>query len=259
MCHDDNSRPPVPAGARGTATGEEIVLTASDGTQFAAFSARAERQSAAQIVVLPDVRGLHQFYKDLALRFAEMGVSAVAIDYFGRSAGLTARDEGFDYWPHVQRLQILSVFADIAAALAYLDKEGTHKASFTVGFCLGGSMSLASATNKDFGLAGSIGFYAGLTRKIAGGESTILEEAKNIVNPVLGLFGGADQGIPVSDVEQLDKNLDEARVDHKLIIYPEATHSFFDRRATEFATASSDSWKQVLEFIASYSNKTATV
>ncbi len=259
MCYDDNARPPVPPGTGGTATGKELVLTASDGTQFAAYVAGAENAGGAQIIILPDVRGLHQFYKELALRFAEIGFSALAIDYFGRTAGLTPRNDTFEFWPHVQQLQIPNIFADITAGLNYLRKESPQKASFTVGFCLGGSLALTSATNKALGLAGSIGFYAGLSRKMAGAETTVLEVAKKSINPVLGLFGGADQGIPTSEVEQLDKNLDEAGVDHEIVIYPGATHSFFDRRAAEFADASADAWQKVLKFISTYSNNTATV
>ncbi|HEY4383756.1 MAG TPA: dienelactone hydrolase family protein, partial [Ktedonobacteraceae bacterium] len=249
----------LPPGVGGTATGEEIVLTASDGTQFAAYAAHAGNPGGAQVVILPDVRGLHQFYKELALRFAEMGFSAVAIDYFGRTAGVSSRNDSFEYMPHVQQLQIPTVFADITAALDYLRKENPQKAAFTTGFCLGGSLSLASATNKAFGLAGSIAFYAGLSRKMAGAQESILDASKHTINPVLGLFGGADQGIPTSQVEELDKNLDAAGVEHEIKIYPGATHSFFDRRATEFAAASSDAWQKVLKFISEHSSQTIGV
>jgi carboxymethylenebutenolidase len=70
---------------------------------------------------------------------------------------------------------------------------------------------------------------------------------------VLGLFGGADQGIPPDQVQTLDKNLDKAGVEHEVIVYPGAPHSFFDRRAEEYADASSDSWKRVLGFIKAHS------
>jgi carboxymethylenebutenolidase len=259
MCYDDNARPPLPPGAGGTATGEEIVLTASDGTQFAAYVARAEGQGGAQVVILPDVRGLHTFYKELALRFAEMGFSAIAIDYFGRTAGASSRDDSFEYMPHVMQLQIPNVFADATAAFEHLNKDGAQKASFSIGFCLGGSLSLMSATDKGLNLAGSIAFYAGLARQMAGSDTTVLEATKKVINPVLGLFGGADKGIPVEQVEQLDKNLDEAGVEHEIVIYPEATHSFFDRRATEFAEASSDAWQKVLKFISAHSNTSVAV
>ena len=87
MCYDDNARPPEPPGKTGTASGQEIILKAADGTRFEAFYAQPAQHSHTGILIYPDVRGLHQFYKELALRFAEMGVNALAIDYFGRTAG----------------------------------------------------------------------------------------------------------------------------------------------------------------------------
>jgi carboxymethylenebutenolidase len=83
----------------------------------------------------------------------------------------------------------------------------------------------------------------------ADATGTILDIAGSITCPVLGLFGGADQGIPVSDVEALDSKLDTAGVDHEIVIYPGAPHSFFDRRATDYAEASADAWQRMLSFI----------
>ncbi len=94
MCYDDNARPPLPPDANGTAKSEELVLEATDGNRFAAYAAQPEHPTGARVLILPDVRGLHQFYKELALRFAETGIIALAIDYFGRTAGLTARTDG---------------------------------------------------------------------------------------------------------------------------------------------------------------------
>ncbi len=251
MCYDDNARPPHPPTTGGTAHGEDIVLTAADGNRFAAYIAHPGNPTGAQIVVYPDVRGLHQFYKELALRFAEVGISAVAFDYFGRTAGIGARDDSFDFWPHVQQLQLETFFADVAAALGYLRTgDGADQPTFTVGFCMGGSFSLLTAT-ENFGLAGVIGFYAGLSRNMSG-KGSVLDLAKNIHYPVLGLFGGVDQGIPVSSVEALDQTLDKAGVEHEIVIYPGAPHSFFDRRATEFADASADAWQRTLDFIATH-------
>jgi carboxymethylenebutenolidase len=67
--------------------------------------------------------------------------------------------------------------------------------------------------------------------------------------PVLGLFGGADPAIPVEQVEEFDRRLDEAGVDHEIVIYPDAPHSFFDRSYEEHAGASSDAWRRVLGFL----------
>lgn len=254
MCYDNNARPPEAPGATGKATGEDVELVSADGTHFAAYVARSDGEATrAQVVIFPDVRGLHQFYKELALRFAEKGIDALAIDYFGRTAGISPRDDPFDFMTHVPQMQLPSFLADVRAALTYLrDTAPTRRASFTLGFCMGGGLSLHAGA-EDLGLAGVVAFYAGLGRKFGGSEQTALEKASQIRYPVLGLFGGADQGIPVSDVQKLDEALDSAGVEHEIIIYPGAPHSFFDRKAVEFAEASTDAWKHVLGFIEAYS------
>jgi carboxymethylenebutenolidase len=249
MCYDDNARPPLPPGANGHAHGEELVLTAADGNQFAGYLARPSQPNGAQIVIYPDIRGLHQFYKELALRFAEVGITALAIDYFGRTAGLTARNDDFDFMPHFQQIQAPNLIADARAALASLDST---KPTFVVGFCLGGSVTLLSST-EDLGLSGAIGFYAGLSRQLPGSSATILDLSVKAQNPFLGLFGGADKGIPVEQVHTLDENLDKAGIEHEIVIYEGAPHSFFDRRATDYADACSDAWSRVLAFIQQYS------
>ena len=252
MCYDDEARPPITP-SDGAAHGEDLVLTTEDGNRFAAYAAHPVKPGGAQILIFPDVRGLHQFYKELALRFAEAGISALAIDYFGRSAGLTTRDDSFEYMPHVMQMQFQTFLADVAAALTRLHTgAGASRATFTVGFCMGGSLSLRTAASG-VELAGAIGFYAGLSRIMPpGATGTILDIAGNVTCPVLGLFGGADQAIPVSDVEALDQKLDTAGVEHEIVVYPGAPHSFFDRRATDYAEASADAWQRVLHFIEAY-------
>ncbi len=254
MCYDDNARPPAPSTASGTARGEDVVLTASDGNRFAAYAAYPDNPLGVQVIIYPDIRGLHQFYKELALRFAESGVQAVAIDYFGRTAGLAPRDDFFEYMPHVQQMQTSSFFADVQAALDFVHggKQGTLP-TFSVGFCMGGTFSLLGAT-QDFGWAGAIGFYASLIRNL-GGEGTALDRATQIKCPVLGLFGGADQGIPVEQVHELEKRLNSAGVENNIVIYPDAPHSFFDRRAADHAEASSDAWHRIFHFIDDHKNK----
>lgn len=251
MCYDDNARPPVPHDANGFAHTEDLLLTAEDGNQFAAFLALPDSSAQAQVLILPDIRGLHQFYKELAARFAEIGIAALAFDYFGRSAGLTPRDDSFDFWPHVQRTRPSHIAADVQASLVTLrERAGAATPTFTVGFCFGGTNSLLCGTH-DLGLAGVVGFYAGLTRDRGGG--TLLDRATQIRVPALGLFGGADQGIPVAEVHEFDRRLDEAGVEHEIVIYDGAPHSFFDRRAVEYADASADAWQRVRAFIAAHS------
>ena len=88
MCFDHDSRPPIAPIAGGALDGALVELTARDGNRFAAFRARPSGPARAAVVILPDVRGLHPYYEELALRFAERGVDALAIDWFGRTAGV---------------------------------------------------------------------------------------------------------------------------------------------------------------------------
>lgn len=253
MCYDLEAQPPLPPVQGAAASSGDLELTAADGTRFAAFAARAGAPTGAGIVILPDVRGLHQFYKDLAVRFAEAGVDAVAVDYFARTAGNTPRDDSFDFMPHVLQTQAATIAADTAAAVAYLRSSagGAARAIFTVGFCFGGANSWLQAANGH-GLAGAIGFYGRPLGPTRDGSPTPAERAPEFRCPIVGLFGGADQGIPESDVHQFDEALTRAGIEHELHTYPGAPHSFFDRRAADYADASSDSWQRMLRFMAAH-------
>src|SRR5918999_2497667 len=160
MCYDANAGPPLPPIRGGALDSTDIVLTAADGNRLAAHSARAESPSGAAMVVIPDVRGLQPVYAELALRFAEAGVSAVAIDPYGRTAGVAASDAAFDPEPHVTQLTPDGTKNDVGAAVAHL--RSGHGAPperiYTVGFCIGGRISLLQAV-AGHGLAGVIGFY----------------------------------------------------------------------------------------------------
>lgn len=249
MCYDDQAQVPIPHGEQHPAHGVDVVLTASDGNQFAAFHATPDHTSSTCVLIYPDVRGLHQFYKDLAMRFAHGGIPALAIDYFGRTAGLTSRAEPFEFMPHVQQMTVESFSRDVQAGLDYLRSQHGHDARvFVVGFCMGGSLSIVTGTNADFAFAGLIAFYAGMSRPL-GSRGTALDYAPDVRSPLLGLFGGDDQGIPQSQVEQLDLALDQANVEHQIIVYPNAPHSFFDRRAAQYAAESADAWQRILHFM----------
>jgi carboxymethylenebutenolidase len=247
MCYDDQARPPQPPGEAGAARGERVELTAADGNRFEVFRAMPAGRPAAQVLILPDVRGLHQFYKELALRFAEVGLAASAMDYFGRTAGIGPRDESFEYMPHVGQLTLAGVYGDAAATLDDLRAQAGAGTAVSVGFCLGGTLSLLAGA-EPLDLAGVVGFYAGMSRSLDG-RGTLLERAHEIRRPALGLFGGADSGIPAEKVEAFDQALDATGVEHEIVIYPGAPHSFFDRRQEEYAAASADAWGRVLGFI----------
>jgi carboxymethylenebutenolidase len=248
MCYDPKDRPPAPPGPTQPARGEDLLLTANDGTQFMAYSAQPLAAASRSVLIFPDIRGLHLFYKELALRYAEVGINALAIDYFSRTAGNTARDEAFDWQTHMPQVTIAQFTRDVQAGLAHLRAAAPQTTVHITGFCMGGALTLIAGTDRSLGVAGLIPYYSGFGRNF-GAPGTALEMADTIAYPVLGIYGGADQGIPEEQIKALDVKLDAAGVAHTLMIYPGAPHSFFDRKAHEHADASADAWARTLEFI----------
>jgi carboxymethylenebutenolidase len=243
---EDLVRHPRMAGGAGADT---IELTSADGTTLsAALAESAEPSGGPAVIILPDVRGLYRFYIELAERFAQAGHHAIAIDYFGRTAGTGERDGDWDYMPHVDQTRLAQVQADADAARAAV-VERTGATSFvTVGFCYGGSHSFLAGTSQELMLDGVVGFYGRLSGGRAG-MPPVIDVAGQIRCPVLGLFGGADQAIPTSDVDTFDRLLDEAGTEHEVVVYPGAPHSFFDRSYEEHEGACSDAWRRVLGFL----------
>jgi carboxymethylenebutenolidase len=254
MCYQPTARPPLPpiAGGSGLAGSEEVVLQSADGTRFATFSARTDHQGAPGVAILPDVRGLHPFYRDLAVRFAEAGANAAALDYFGRTAGTdtSGRDADFDYRPHVDKTTPDQVAMDAAATAEFLRSEagGGSGPVYTVGFCFGGRHSFNQAA-RGHGLAGVIGFYGRPQRRSPDDDDAPVDRVGDFRCPVLGLFGGADTAIPTEGVDGFRQALDAAGVVNEMVIYPGAPHSFFDRNAAEHAEAGTDAWRRMLAFI----------
>jgi carboxymethylenebutenolidase len=248
VCFELDSRPPVPPIRGAAVSHDDLVLESSDGNRFAAFEAVPDEPSGAGIVVLPDVRGLYRFYEELALRFAERGHRALAIDYFGRTAGVSKRDDDFPYMEHVAETTPESIRADVAAAVAELQPNAA--AIFTVGFCFGGRNSWLAAADGH-GLAGAAGFY-GSTRDRDGNPGPT-QRAAEMEAPILALQAGADQNLTAEMNEEFERALAGAGVEHELVVYDGAPHSFFDRKQEAFAEASEDAWSRVLAFVERYS------
>jgi carboxymethylenebutenolidase len=250
MCFDLDSTPPIAPISGAAVSHDDLVLEAADGNRFAAFHAAPEEPARVGVVILPDVRGLYRFYEELALRFAERGYSAIAFDYFGRTAGAEKRGDDFEYMPHVQQTTPEGVQADVRTAVEHLRAHGCERV-VTVGFCFGGRHSwLAAASGHDLDCA--IGFY-GRPGPGNDGSPGPIQRAADMAAPVLALQAGDDAGIPVEDSQAFDEALTAAGVEHEVVIYPGAPHSFFDRKQEEFAADSEDAWKRVLAFIERYS------
>jgi len=249
MCFDHDSQPPIEPIAGGAIAHEHLELTAADGNRFAAFRADATSPSGAGIVILPDVRGLHHYYEELTLRFAEAGIDAIAIDFFGRSAGIGDRGEGFEFAAHVAATTWTGLQADVAAAAEHLRSERGVQALYDIGFCFGGRLALDLASVPGLQLDGVIAFYGWPVGAARNDLPAPIDLVDAMGCPVLAIFGGADPGISADKVEAFRAALEGAGVDHQVISYPDAPHSFFDRKQEEFADASAAAWDEVLAFV----------
>jgi carboxymethylenebutenolidase len=249
MCFDVNSAPPIFTQPRTSASGQHLVLTSHDGAPFSAFLAKPESPSRNGVLVLPDNRGLYPFYEQLALRIAEQGHLALAIDYFGRRAGTATRDESFPFMQHMLQLKRESLDHDIESGAKFLRSEagGACRGTFALGFCFGGRQAFFASAPR-FGLTGVIGFY-GAPSVYPNGALGPTQRAKELRAPIVGIFGGADHGIPSADIEAFDHALSEAGVEHEFIIYPNAPHSFFDIKYGEYQSECRDAWNKVCSFI----------
>src|SRR5256886_16334848 len=158
MCYSNDARPARQPIQGGSPAEDDLILPSADGTRFGAYAVRAGTTAGAGVVVIPDPRGLHPFYKELVRRFAETGIDGIAVDYLARTAGMGDRPEGFDFMTHIRQTTPEQVAADVRAGVDYLQSAagGSVASVFTVGFCFGGAQSWRQSAPQP-GLAGAIG------------------------------------------------------------------------------------------------------
>ncbi|MBA3621056.1 MAG: dienelactone hydrolase family protein [Euzebyales bacterium] len=247
MCTDADSRPPAPpsSGQLGDSTARS--LTAADGSAFAVQVATTSAEDAPGVVILPDVRGLHPFYADLAEATAGAGIHAVAIDFYGRTAGPHMRGEDFDPAPHRQVARDAGLRLDVAAAAEALHDAGAARV-VVWGFCFGGRGAFLQASAP--GVDGVIGCYGWPTRVEEDGTSPELEaRAGRVRAPVLAVYGGADEKITPAVRDAYDDALRQSGATFETVVYPGAPHSFFDKKMADHADACADLWRRVLDFV----------
>src|SRR5712691_1973061 len=210
MCYTTDARPPLPP-IRGGSTDEgDLVLTAADRNRVPAYAARAAKPTGAGVVVIPDPRGVHPFYKELVRRFAETGIDAVAVDYLARTAGMGDRPDGFDFMTHIRQTTPQQVAADVKAGVDYLRAPagGAVSSVFTVGFCFGGAQSWRQSAAQP-GLAGAIGFY--------GRPAVVRDVIPRMKAPLLLLIAGEDAATPREEFVRFEQELTQAGVPHKQV------------------------------------------
>jgi carboxymethylenebutenolidase len=248
MCHDTDAVPPVYGAPVTATTSSSIILTSSDGARFAAYRAEPSRPPGTGVLILPDNRGLSGFYERLAVRLAEQGYPALAVDYFGRTAGTGYRERGEDFpvMSHLTRLTRDGLYADFAAGIAHLRGPVGAGTVVSLGFCFGGRYAFLIAAPR-FGLAGVVGLY-GMPGELMGAAGPT-QLAAQLSAPILGLFAGNDEGITPDLVAEFDEALAAAGVPHEIVTYPGTPHSFFELDRPEHAAAQADAWRRILAFM----------
>ena len=252
MCFELDSEPPIPAISGAAISHDDLALEAADGNRFAAFRAMPDGPAATGVVILPDVRGLYRFYEELALRFAERGYVAVAIDYFGRTAGVAKRGDDFEYMPHVQQTKPGLVQADVGAAVRHLRALGCTS-DLHRRLLLRRPQLVARRCVRPRAERGGR-----LLRAPRRAERRARPDAARgeIEAPILALQAGDDQNITVRGQRAVRRGADRRPgVEHEIVVYDGAPHSFFDRKQEEFADASEDAWRRTLAFLERQASK----
>ena len=226
----------------------DVTLSTPDGP-MRAYEAVPDGGASTAVIVIPEAFGLNGHIEDVTERVAAAGHRAIGLDIFHRSGGGTAPYDNFEkVLPLFEGLTDDGLLDDIDAARAHLQDAGLADSSIgIVGFCFGGRTTFLAAVRRPLGA--SVGFYGG---GIVTGRfpqfPPLVDQSASLQSPWLGLFGDADQGIPVDDVERLRTTLDEqATVDHEIVRYPEAEHGFHcDQRPAYHPSAAADAWQRTL-------------
>jgi len=208
-----------------------------------AYYAHPDKASSIGAVIFPGAGGLREFFTDFAVRLAEAGIHAVAIDYYGRTAPLEKRGpnaEDFDFKPHYAELDYENVDADGRTAIEWLTSlPGLNLTSvYAIGFCIGGGLAWRQSATEEF--SGSIGLY--------GIPAAAEDRISGIKRPVLILAGGADTAVPVDSIRVFSSKLESNGVFVETHIYPNAPHNFFHMMAADFEDECKDAWQRILSF-----------
>jgi carboxymethylenebutenolidase len=246
----DDVGPPAPAAVRE----EERTIRAGDGAdlrEFVALPATGFRRGA--VLIIHDIWGYTDFYKDLARRITQHGHAAALVDFFGRQGELpesmrapersgTKPEAMARAMQRAQQLSDARFLADMQTAVDDLLARGASRVAGW-GFCMGGRLAYVAAARVS-GLAGVVAYYGHLQAEP--GRLAPLQLASDIKIPVLGIFGGADPSIPS---EQIAAFREALKTDKEIVIYPDAPHGFLRYGATEHRAAIDDALQRTFRFL----------
>lgn len=204
------------------------------------------------LVLVPDVRGLSEHYRDVARRFAGAGFFTLAVDLYSREGAPELSDlAAVTRW--IQGLPDRRVLGDLAGAVGYLAQRAEVRADRigVTGFCMGGQYALLAACTTE--VAACVCWY-GMLRYAERNDTkpaSPLDLAPSLRCPFLGLFGAEDALIPRADVDGLRAILERTGAAHEIHVYPGAGHAFFnDTRPDAYRpAAAADAWPRATAFL----------
>lgn len=231
----------------------EIKVKVKDGEIPGYRAMPAEGKDFPVVIVVQEIFGVHEHIKDICRRLAKKGYLAIAPDLYVRQGDVSKLTAFPEILKIVNTVPDAQVLADIDATVAWAKESGkgdTAKLGIT-GFCWGGRIVwLYAAHNPN--LKAGVAWYG----RLVGTTDTLhpknpIELVGDLKAPVLGLYGGADNGIPVDTVEQMQKALKDAGKPGELKVYPDTPHGFHaDYRPTYRKENAEDGWKRLLEWFA---------
>ncbi len=238
----------------GLDTGDAAIAVA--GGEMPAYFARPKGVANPPVVLVAmEIFGLHEYIKDVARRLAKLGAFAVAPDYYFRSGvDLTKFTDFKAIMPIVNAKPDAELVSDLDAAVAWAKGQGGDTSRLgIVGFCRGGRTVWVYAAHSD-ALKAGVAFYGSLVDpKNPVWPKSPIELAPDMKAPVLGLYGEADQGIPVAQAEEMKAALKAAGKTAEFKIYPGAPHAFHaDYRPSYRQEAAEDAWKQMEAWFRKY-------
>lgn len=238
--------------SEGLATGEATIGRGYD-TIPGYFARPASGENFPTILVVQEIFGVHEHIKDVCRRLAKRGYLAVAPELFFRQGDASkVKDINAILEKIVAKVPDAQVMKDLDATVAWAEaNKGDVKRVAITGFCYGGRITwLYAAHNPD--LKAGVAWYGRLQGVASANQPRhAIDLAKEIKAPVLGLYGGKDQGIPISDVEDMRNDLKGAQSKSEIVVYPEAPHGFHaDYRQSYRKEAAEDGWKKMLEWFA---------
>lgn len=208
------------------------------------------------VIVIPEIWGMHEYIKDVVRRFAKRGFLAITFEPYARTGGVLQIEDREALMKVVNAVPDAQVMADLTAIVAYVKKLPAARADRigVTGFCRGGLYTLLFAAQSP-DVKAAVPWYGQIKPATTAGIRTVgpLDLAAKIKAPVLGLYGGADQGIPVSDVKEMESALKAAGKTAEFVIYSDAPHAFHaDYRPSYRENSAIDGWARCLTWFNTY-------